>query len=705
MNKYDKALLPGTVLRGKKNSYRIDRVLGQGTFGITYLAYTTVTVEGDLGKLQTEIQVAVKEFFMSDINGREGSSVTTGGSGELFDRYRHKFAREASNLAKLKHCGIVKVIETFEANGTSYYAMEYCGGGSLDALIANRGGLPEGDALRYFGQIAEALSYMHSQRMLHLDLKPGNVMLRTDGEAVLIDFGLSKQFNDKGEPESSTTIGGGTPGYAPIEQANYREDSGGKLPVTMDVYALGGTLYKMLTGERPPVASDVMNNELPEQPLRDHGVSDDVIAAIHRAMQPKSRDRYQTVAAFAAALDCASEATEAVDREEGPEVVLVDDGRQPVAEPQPHIPAAEPARANQGQQQNEYPEPEPEPEQPRRKWLPWVVGVAVAAIAFVAVMLLQRGDEPQPSIEVPEGLITAVASDTVSADEQPVQQVAQQPQKPEPQQTQQQPQRPVQQQPVEQPQPTRPEPQRPVQQQPEPEPTPTPEPERPQHNLPDIAMVYVSGGTFTMGATSEQGSDAFNREKPAHSVTLSGYYIGKYEVTQELWEAVMGSNPSRFKGDNLPVECVSWNDVQEFLRKLNAMTGKRYRLPTEAEWEFAARGGNSSRGYKYSGSNSLGSVAWYDGNSGSRTHAVGTKSPNELGIYDMSGNVWEWCQDWYGSYSSSSQRNPKGPNSGSYRVYRGGSWYFNARYCRVSYRNYFTPDFWNNLHLGFRLAL
>ena len=708
MNKYDKALLSGTVLRGKKNSYRIDRVLGQGTFGITYLAYTTVTVEGDLGKLQGEMQVAIKEFFMSDINGREGSSVTTGGSGELFDRYRHKFAREASNLAKLKHRGIVKVIETFEANGTSYYAMEYCGGGSLDALIANRGGLPEGDALRYFGQIAEALSYMHSQRMLHLDLKPGNVMLRTDGEAVLIDFGLSKQFNDKGEPESSTTIGGGTPGYAPIEQANYREDSGGKLPVTMDVYALGGTLYKMLTGERPPVASDVMNNELPEQPLRDHGVSDDVIAAIHRAMQPKSRDRYQTVAAFAAALDCASEATEAADQGEEPEVVLVDDGRQPVAEPQPHTPAAEPARANQ--EQHEY--PEPEPEQPRRKWLPWVVGVAVAAIAFVAVMLLQP--KPQPAIEVPDDLITAVTqSDTVSADEQPVQQVAQQPQKPEPQQTQQQPVQPVQQQPVEQPQPTRPEPQqpvqqpqRPVQQQPEPEPTPTPGPERPQHNLPDIAMVYVSGGTFTMGATSEQGSDAYDREKPAHSVTLSGYYIGKYEVTQELWKAVMGSNPSYYKGDNLPVEQVSWNDVQEFLWKLNAMTGKRYRLPTEAEWEFAARGGNSSRGYKYSGGNSLGSVAWYYDNSGSRTHAVGTKSPNELGIYDMSGNVREWCQDWYNSsyYGSSPRTNPQGPNSGSFRVSRGGSWDYGASHCRVSFRYGSTPGS-RFINLGFRLAL
>ena len=164
MKTYDRALLPGTVLRGKKNSYRIDRVLGQGTFGITYLAYTTATVEGDLGRLKTEIQVAVKEFFMSDINGREGSTVTTGGSGGLFDKYRRKFARESVNLSNLNHRGIVNVVETFEANGTSYYAMEYCGGGSLDARIAECGGLPEGEALRYFGQIASALSYMHSQR-------------------------------------------------------------------------------------------------------------------------------------------------------------------------------------------------------------------------------------------------------------------------------------------------------------------------------------------------------------------------------------------------------------------------------------------------------------------------------------------------------------------------------------------------------------
>ena len=165
-------------------------------------------------------------------------------------------------------------------------------------------------------------------------------------------------------------------------------------------------------------------------------------------------------------------------------------------------------------------------------------------------------------------------------------------------------------------------------------------------------MVEVRGGTFRMGATSEQGSDACDWEKPVHSVTLSGYNIGKTEVTQELWQAVMGSNPSRFKGDNMPVECVSWDDCQEFIRKLNSLTSQNFRLPTEAEWEFACRGGNNSRGYKYSGSNYIDNVAWYDGNSGDKTHPVATKSPNELGIYDMSGNVWEWCNDWGGGYSS-----------------------------------------------------
>ena len=219
-----------------------------------------------------------------------------------------------------------------------------------------------------------------------------------------------------------------------------------------------------------------------------------------------------------------------------------------------------------------------------------------------------------------------------------------------------------------------------------------------------FTMVFVEGGTFTMGATSEQGDDADYDEKPTHSVTLSDYYIGETEVTQALWKAVMGSNPSYFEGDNLPVEQVSYNDVKEFITKLNQKTGKTFRLPTEAEWEYAARGGKKSKGYKYSGSNNIDDVAWYYENSNNKTHPVKTKRPNELGIYDMSGNVWEWCSDNYGAYSSSSQTNPTGPSSGSYRVYRGGSWYFNARGCRVSHRSGFNPSSRFN-SLGFRLAL
>jgi formylglycine-generating enzyme required for sulfatase activity len=207
-----------------------------------------------------------------------------------------------------------------------------------------------------------------------------------------------------------------------------------------------------------------------------------------------------------------------------------------------------------------------------------------------------------------------------------------------------------------------------------------------------------------MGCTAEQGADCFDYE--AHQVTLSDYKIGKYEVTQAQWKAVMGDNPSRFSGcDKCPVEQVSWNDTQDFIKKLNDKTGKTYRLPTEAEWEFAARGGNRSKIYKYSGSDILDKVAWYDATSGSKTHEVGTtKAANEMGIYDMSGNVWEWCQDWYGDFDASSKTNPKGASTGSNRVLRGGSWLDDPQHCRVSYRNNHAPDFRFKI-FGFRLVL
>ena len=211
-------------------------------------------------------------------------------------------------------------------------------------------------------------------------------------------------------------------------------------------------------------------------------------------------------------------------------------------------------------------------------------------------------------------------------------------------------------------------------------------------------MVPVEGGTFTMGATAEQGGDVDDDEKPAHEVTVSGFAIGKYPVTQALWEAVTGENPSRFEGDpSRPVERVSWEDCREFIEELNARlglpdaSGRSFRLPTEAEWEYAARGGNRSRGYRYSGSDDIVEVAWYGRNSNGTTHPVGEKGPNELGVYDMSGNVWEWCGDWYGKYPSGAQVNPTGPSSGSGRVLRGGGWSNNARFCRVSNRISYQP--------------
>ena len=218
----------------------------------------------------------------------------------------------------------------------------------------------------------------------------------------------------------------------------------------------------------------------------------------------------------------------------------------------------------------------------------------------------------------------------------------------------------------------------------------------------EMDMVYVKGGTFRMGATEEQEEYVKDWEKPVHSVTLSDYYIGKYEVTQGLWEAVMGSNPSYFYMiDDYPVEYVSWNDVQDFLKKLNELTGKNYVLPTEAQWEYAARGGAKSKGYKYSGSNEFDDVAWYDDNSGSSPHPVGTKAPNELGIYDMSGNVWEWCSDWFGEYTGGA---PTDPESRDHHVFRGGNWSAAAWYCRVSARGHGDPRV-RSYALGFRLAL
>jgi len=214
---------------------------------------------------------------------------------------------------------------------------------------------------------------------------------------------------------------------------------------------------------------------------------------------------------------------------------------------------------------------------------------------------------------------------------------------------------------------------------------------------------YIEGGAFQMGSNDIDAPD----QGPIHTVTVSSFFMGETEVTQALWNSVMGNNQSEWQGENFPVEKISWEDCQKFIRKLNKLTGKNFRLPTEAEWEYAARGGNNNHvNSYYSGSNTINDVAWYDGNSENRTHEVKGKQPNALGLYDMCGNVWEWCDDWYGSnyYSDSPSVNPQGPQNGPARVLRGGSWSVGEWNCRVPFRGFYSPDIVSN-EFGLRLVI
>lgn len=289
--KYENALPSGTILKGGSYTYVLEEVLGQGTFGITYLASVR---DGNCGKSSAyNLKVTIKEFFLKGMSGRSGTTVTFGSrSGICFD-YRRKFIREAHHLSKIHNSHVVQVLEAFEANDTAYYSMQYISGGSLDEYIANKGGLTQNVTVSLAMQVADALEYLHANKMLHLDLKPSNIMLNGQGDAVLIDFGLSKQYDDGGDPETSTTVGRGTQGYAPLEQESYRE--GQSFPVTMDIYALGGTMFKMLTGRRPDNASVILNDGFPRNELLGMGVESCLVNLIERMMAPLKKDRPQTV--------------------------------------------------------------------------------------------------------------------------------------------------------------------------------------------------------------------------------------------------------------------------------------------------------------------------------------------------------------------------------------------------------------------------
>ncbi|MGM9696136.1 MAG: bifunctional serine/threonine-protein kinase/formylglycine-generating enzyme family protein [Alloprevotella sp.] len=639
-------LQPGSTLQNGK--YEIQRVLGQGGFGVTYLA-----LQQGLNRI-----VAIKEFFMENFCVRNADThhvtIAAEGSRELVERYRNKFLKEARNIAKLEHPNIVSIIDVFEENSTAYYVMKYAQNGSLDDKVKREGHLSEADAKRYILKIANALRFVHQHKMTHLDVKPANILLSDNDEPWLIDFGLSKQYDAKTGEQTSSTPLGYSPGYAPIEQ--YMAGGAGTFSPESDIYSLGATFYKLLTGNTPPDASTVVNNGIPVQELHAKNVSQRAISVIFQAMEPLCKDRLHDMDSFIQMLEeetpqpkparKPTNATRTVTSEE--DMKTSPSAPKPPTPPQPK-PAKMQARPEANSQrspieQNVNPptfKAEGRTGSPLRYLMLGVIGFfVIVAIVFGCIIVLGALLPDDTPVEENDSIVAQQLSEGPMTFEA---------------------------------------------------------------NGVSFTMIPVEGGTFTMGATSEM-KNPDDDEQPTHPVTLSSYYIGETEVTQALWKAVMGSNPSYFEGDDLPVAYVSWDDCQTFISKLNALTGKNFRLPTEAEWEFAARGGNQSRHTPYSGSSRIDDVAWYRDNSGDLTHPVKTKQPNELGIYDMTGNVYEWCQDWYGSYSNYAQTNPTGASSGSDRVLRGGGWGRSPRGCRSSNRSGETPEFSND-NLGLRLVL
>ena len=561
------------------------------------------------------------------------------------------FTEELSIVYNLNHSNLLKPHHFDECGGCPYLVLPYCERGSSQRLI---GRLTEEEAWRFLHDVSAGLEYLHAKEppVIHQDIKPDNVLLEASGTFMITDFGISTRARSTlRRSVSHAEHSGGTMEYMGPERF-------GEKPAPIkasDIWSLGATLFELLTGSVPFVRLGgilQMNGAL--LPAIEGPWSERLKEVVRACL---SKDPWDRPTAHVL-----REYIESFWRGENPELKKTGEGQ--------------------------YPRPQEVPAVPQRSHWKWIGFVCILLICGFGIgYYFSRPVEsgigiPKVEREVrqtEERRILNENEERLQGEEESVYQPAE---------------REVL------------------------KPTKgqvakngllinwsssvTPKQKEILSRLVGN-MVKVDGGRFRMGATSEQGNDAYNNEKPVHEVTLSDYYMGKYEVRQSEWEAVMGSNPSHFKGEDLPVEQVSWSDCHKFIQRLNVLTGLSFKLPTEAQWEYAARGGRLSKGYKYSGSNNLGEVGWYGSNSGTYTHRVGEKQPNELGLYDMSGNVWEWCEDWSGGYSVTSQRDPSGAASGSYRVYRGGSRFNAARNCRVSVRYCDAPGDRDN-GLGFRLV-
>ena len=565
-------LRQGASLHG--GNYIIKQVLGQGGFGIMYLAY-----QQSLGR-----DVAVKEFFFLRDCKRDDDDyvlVSAFGRQNMVNQMRQKFLSEARMLASINHPHIVSVIDVWQENGTAYYSMPYLSGGSLKDEVLNHGPLDEAAAMRYVGQVASAIQYLHDRHICHYDIKPGNILLDNDGNAVLIDFGNSRDYSNHGEDtivdDSIMPI---SQGYAPEEQTNQITAFSPKC----DVYALGATLYFLMTKRTPPAANTRARGEsLVDQRMV---FSPQVRALINDATRTTADYRLGSVERF---IDLAED----VHRSGWSSHILKRFKVQ-------HCTI--------------------------KRTILWVF---VSALVITAV-----------------GTYLAKASGSMPA---PIRQL-------------------------------------------------------------ENDMVLVEGGTFKMGAL--EGDTLAKENELRHDVSCASFYICKYEVTQELWMAVMGYNHSKHQGSRLPVENVSYEECLKFIDRLNAKTGKNYRLPTEIEWEYAARGGNQRRDYLYSGGDNLDEVAWYEENSFDYltdticTHEVGGKRPNELGLFDMTGNVMEWT----GTENERNEIDPELKNrpngtKGDYRhTMRGGSSRSDKITSRISYRSSYGTQRKKAPFVGLRLV-
>ena len=569
-------LLPGTLLCGGK--YRIDKKIGEGGFGITYKA-----TQSGLNRT-----VCIKEYFLAGRCVRESQTRTVqvpGSTVGLFGKYRQAFVREAKMLASLRHPNIVEVIDVFDEFNTSYMVMSFIEGRSLQSMVDERGPLPYPEVVNYIAQITNAVGYIHQHNILHRDIKPDNIMITADFKAVLIDFGSAREFeHDKTQMHTSIL----THGYAPTEQYSNTSRKG----CYTDIYAIGATMYFILTGKVPVDAAARAIEQMPAPIELVPDLPEEANRTILKAMQIKAENRHQSIQEFMDDL-----------RNIKPSV-LIDETLG-------------------GENKN-------------KKLYVWL-GVAAAVVAGLCIYLFLMPSADQIADNVRAAIEQEAAADTIVT--------------------------------------------------------------RNFSSLYLYPMIEVEGGSFVMGDDISGTPDS---DCKPHNVTLDGFYIGQSEVSQKLWQEIMGDNPSIHKGDSLPVENVSYKLVEEFISKLNAQTGLHYTLPTEAQWEYAARGGNQSHHYKYAGSESTINV-WYKEN-GPRNVNI-PNSENELGIFQMNGNVSEWCADMYSeTFYKDDVSNPIN-RAGKEGVVRGGSYKSDSsEKVTVYYRDYRGINSgWPGV--GFRLVL